>query len=460
MTLAETPAPESADARRVIVRRRRLLRRFEALHRREVLLIGLPALAVLVAGLWFAARFIKPAPPERVVMATGVPGGGYSEFGAKYAAVLARYGITLELRASEGAVENARLLGDPASGVDVAFVQSGVSTPEALPHVRSLGSVAYEPLWIFCRGREQLDEIAQLRGRRIAIGPPGSGTHELALSILDANGLDRDSVQAVHVTGIDGAEILLLGVVQCLFAIAAPEAGLVKALVHSPELTLMNFSRADAYLRRLQFLTGVSLPAGVFDLETRLPPRDVQMLAATAELLVRDDLHPAIQMLLLQAATEIHGGGGLFHRQGTFPAGQRFDFPISDDARRYYTSGRPFLQRYLPFWLANLIDRVIVFLIPLVAVLFPLSRIIPPIYRWRVRSRIYRWYGELMFIENETRRSITAGEHRDFSERLAAIEATVNAQHPPLAYADQLYLLRQHIDYVRDKLAGATVGPN
>ncbi|MBI1394893.1 MAG: C4-dicarboxylate ABC transporter substrate-binding protein [Betaproteobacteria bacterium] len=428
------------------------------MHRRDVLLVTIPAFLILVAGLWFAARFIKPAPPTRVVMATGVAGGGYSEFGAKYAAVLARYGVTLELRPTEGAVENAKLLADPDSGVDIAFVQSGVMSPDEAPHLQSLGAVAYEPLWIFCRGHEQLDDISQLRGRRIAIGPPGSGTHELALSILKANGLDQESVQAVHATGIDGAEILLLGVVQCMFSIAPPEAGLVKALVYSPKLSLMNFARSEAYARRLQFLTPVTVPEGVFDLENDLPPRDIHMLAATAELVVRDTLHPAIQMLLLQAATEIHGGGGLFHRQGTFPANQRFDFPISPDAERYYKSGRPLLQRYLPFWLANLIDRMIVFLIPLVAVLFPLSRLLPPLYRWRVRSRIYRWYGELMFIENETRRSITAGEHRDFTDRLDAIERTVNDLHPPLAYADQLYLLRQHIDFVRAKLAGATVG--
>jgi TRAP transporter TAXI family solute receptor len=434
------------------------LRSFRELQRRDLLLIGLPTLLLLAGGLWLAAKFIEPAPPRQVVMATGVAGGGYAEFGVRYAQVLARHGVTLRLRETEGAVENARLLAADKGDVDVALVQSGIGSPETMPGLASLGSVSYEPLWIFCRGRQKLDDLAQLRGRRVAIGPPGSGTHELSLSLLAANGIAADAVVAVHATGIDGAEILLRGVVDCLFAIAPPEAGLVKALVYSPDLSLMHFPHADAYLRQLPYLTKVRLPTGVFDLVHRTPPRDIDMLAATAELMVRKDLHPAIQMLLLQAATEIHGTYGLFHRKGDFPAGRPLGFPISSSAERYYRSGTPFLQRYLPFWLASLVDRAIVFLIPLVAVLFPLSRLIPPIYRWRVRSRIYRWYGELMFIENETRSSITAGEKRDFTERLDTIEATVNAQHPPLAYADQLYALRQHIDFVREKLAKASIG--
>lgn len=434
------------------------MRSFRDWQRRDLLLIGLPSAVALVAALWIAARFLQPAPPRHVIMSTGVAGGGYAEFGARYAQILARHGITLELHETEGSVENVRLLGDAKSGVQVALVQSGIGSPETTPGLVSLGSVAYEPLWVFCRGPQRLDDLGQLRGRRLAIGPPGSGTHELSLGLLAANEIDADAVTAVHATGIDGAEILLRDVVDCLFAIAAPEAGLVKALVQVPGLTLMHFPTADAYLRRLPYLTKVTLPTGVFDLVQRMPPRDIDLLAATAELVTRDDLHPAIQTLLIQAATEIHGGSGLFQRRGEFPAPRQLGLPIADGAQRFYRSGPPFLQRYLPFWVANLVDRAIVVLIPLVAVLFPLSRVIPPIYRWRVRSRIYRWYGELMFIENETRSRITAGEKRDFSARLDAIEATVNGQHPPLAYADQLYALRQHIDFVREKLARATIG--
>jgi TRAP-type uncharacterized transport system substrate-binding protein len=433
-----------------------LTRRLSELSWRDILLIGLPAIAIAVGGFWLAAKFIKPAPPTRIVMATGVEGGGYAEFGARYRAILARSGITLDLKPTRGSEDNYNLLRDPNSGVAVALIQSGVGTAEEAPNLMTLGSVAYEPLWVFCRGNERLERIPQLKGRRLAIGLPGSGTRLLAMGMLLANGLDEESVAGVHVSGIDGANALLLGAVDCMFVIAAPEAGIVKALTYAPGLTLMSFDRAEAYVRRLPYLTRLLLPEGVIDMQRSIPPRDVQMVAATAELVARDDLHPAIQMLLLMAATEIHGGSGLFHRAGDFPSDRQFGFPVSSDARRFFRSGRPFLQRYLPFWLANLMDRMLVAIIPLVAVLFPLFRIVPPLYRWRVRSRIYRWYGELMFIENEIRTRHTPGEIKSYRDRLETIERTVNGIEPPLAYADQLYALRLHIEFVRAKLGNAT----
>ena len=438
--------------------------RLSELSYRDIALIAGPALLVAVVGIWIAARFIKPAPPTHVVMATGVKAGGYDEYGQRYQKILAREGITLELRPTRGSVDNYELLKNPASGVDIALIQSGIGSAEDAPALQSLGSVSYEPLWVFCQAKEKLERIPQLRGRRLGIGPPGSGTQKLVLGILEDNGLNSEAIGGVHVTGMDGAEALLGGAIDCLFIIAPPDAGIVRALTHAPTLSLMNFARAEAYVRRLQYLTKVTLPEGVINMDANIPPATVTMLAATAELVVRDDLHPAIQMLLLLAASEVHSGGTLFNRDGEFPSERRFDFPISPDATRFYKSGRPLLQRYLPFWLANFLDRMFVLMIPLVAVLFPLFRIVPPLYRWRVRSRIYRWYGELMFIETEAQNGLTAGEVKDYSERLDWIEKAVNGLHPPLSYADQLYALRQHIDFVRGKLAssreavGAVVG--
>ena len=430
------------------------VRRISELSYRDFALIAIPALIVAVIGVWIAAKFIKPAPPTHVVMATGVKSGGYDEYGQRYQKILARQGITLELRPTEGSVDNYNLLKNSASGVDIALVQTGIGTAGDAPGLVSLGSMTYEPLWVFCQSKDKIERIAQLRGKRLAIGPPGSGTQKLVLGILDDNGLNNETISAIHVTGLDGAEALLAGAIDCLFVIAAPDAGIVRALSHAPTLSLMNFARADAYVRRLHYLTKLTLPEGVLNMDADIPAQDVNMLAATAELVVREDLHPAIQMLLLLAASEVHSGGSLFNREGDFPSERRFDFPISPDASRFYKSGRPFLQRYLPFWLANLFDRLIVLAIPLIAVLFPLFRLVPPLYRWRVRSRIYRWYGELMFIETEAQHGLTAGEVKDYTERLDWIEKAVNELHPPLSYADQLYALRQHIDYVRAKLAG------
>lgn len=434
------------------------MRRLTELHLREWLLIGTPAVLIAVAGFWFTAKFLKPAPPDHVTMATGVAGGGYAEFGDAYRRILAEDGVRLDLRATEGSVDNYRLLLDSSSGVDFALVQGGIGRRDEAPRLVSLGSVAYEPLWIFCRGREHITRLAQLRGRRVAIGLPGSGTRVLAREILETNNLTEDTIAGVHVTGVDGAEALLGGAVDCLFIIAAPEAGIVRAIMFADDVSLVDVDRAEAYVRRLPYLSRVTLPRGVYDLERDIPPRDVNLLASTADIVAREGLHPAVQLLVLQAATRTHGVAGFFQRPGEFPQARDAGFPLSDGARRFHRSGPPFLQRYLPYWLANFTDRLLVMLVPVIAVLFPLVQTVPPLYRWRVRSRIYRWYGELMFIENETRRSITAGEKRDFGERLDAIERVVHQQHPPLAYADQLYALRQHIDFVRQKLAAAAVG--
>lgn len=422
---------------------------------RDALWIAVPALIVLFAAFWFTGKLIKPAPPKHVVLATGVQGGGYAEFGEQYKKLLARDRIDVELRPSFGSVENLKLLRDKTTDIGVALVQSGIGQPEEGDELVSLGSVGYEPLWGFCRGVKPINDVPDLKGKRIAVGAPGSGTRELSLALLEANGMRDGAVTILDIGGLDGAEALLTGKTDCLFIIAAPLAGIVRAILYSPGVQVINFARADAYVKRLPFLSKVELPEGAIDLERNAPPHDVTMVAATAELVARDDLHPAIQMLLLQAATTVHSKPGLFQRESEFPSARHTDFPLSEHARRYYQSGRPFLQRYLPFWLANFIDRMWVMILPIIAIAIPLSRIVPPLYQWRVRSRIYRWYGELMFIENELRDGVSQVEATDFNARLDWIEKEVNGLTPPLAYADQLYALRQHIDFVRQKIASA-----
>jgi len=263
------------------------MRRLTDLHLREWLLIGTPAVLIAVAGFWFAAKFLKPAPPDHVTMATGVAGGGYAEFGDAYRRILAEDGVRLDLRATEGSVDNYRLLLDPGSGVDFALVQGGIGRRDEAPGLVSLGSVAYEPLWIFCRGREHITRLAQLRGRRVAIGLPGSGTRVLAREILETNNLTEDAIAGVHVTGVDGAEALLGGAVDCLFIIAAPEAGIVRAIMFADDVSLVDVDRAEAYVRRLPYLSRVTLPRGVYDLERDIPPRDVNLLASTADIVAR-----------------------------------------------------------------------------------------------------------------------------------------------------------------------------
>lgn len=445
---------------------------------REWIFVGVPVLLAIIVALWIAGRYMGAAPPKRVVLATGPEGSTYQVFAERYRKVFERNDVKLEILPTKGARENYKFLRGPqpnptpdapaANGaasaapaaapesyphVDAAFVRGGIGTAEEAPHLITLGTVAYEALWVFCRGEHRFDDLPQLRGKSVAIGGKGAGMRRMVRTLLKANGTDEADVTALDIGGYQAAEALLTGKVHCAFMLESPEAGILKALFFAPDVYMVDFRRrADAYVKTIPFLQKVILPEGGIDLAQNMPIAPITLLAGQTQILAHEDLHPAIQMLFLQAAKETHGEVGMFNRQGELPAPNKFDFPLSDQATRFFERGTPFLQRYLPFWLANLVDRLVVILIPVVAIVFPLARLLPPLYAWRMRRRIYRWYGELMFIENEMRRQLTKGETRDFRERLEWIEREVNELHTPVAFANQLYLLRQHIDFVQHKL--------
>lgn len=450
---------------------------------REWLFVGVPVLLAIFVCVWIAAQFIKPAPPKHVVLATGPEGSAYRVFAERYAKVFEKNGVKLDTLPTKGARENYKLLRGlvpeakedaahqngarpvPATiaaataepekppHVDAAFVRGGIGDAEEAPHLVSLGTVAYEALWVFCRGDGRFDDLPLLRGKTVAIGAKGAGMRRMVLTLLKANGTEEADIHALDIGGVQAAEALLTGKAQCVFLLESPEAGILRALFFAPDVYMVDFQRrADAYMKKLPFLQKVVLPEGGIDLQSNMPVAPITLLAAQTQILTDADLHPAIQMLFLQAAKETHGEVGMFNRAGELPAPSKFDFPVSDQAMRFFERGPPFLQRYLPFWLANLADRALVVLIPALAIVFPLARILPPLYAWSMRRRIFRWYGELMYIENELRRQLTKGETRDFGERLDWIEREVNELHTPVAFANQLYLLRQHIDFVQHKL--------
>jgi len=429
--------------------RRLRLNRFST---RDLLAVAVPALLLLAAAFWIAYQFIRPAPPDTIVISTGSESGAYHAFARRYQEILARDGITLELRPSSGALENFRRLADDDSDVEIGFVQGGTADREDAPDLLSLGSVSYEPVWVFYRGAERLDRLAQLKGRRIAIGAEGSGNRRLALELLSANGASAAPTHLLPVGGIDAAEALVGGAADAAIVVAAPEAGVVKALLYARGVRLMHFDRAAAYTRRFEFLYPVMLPQGTIDLIRDIPAADTHLFAPTANLLIKDTLHPALIDLLMQALSEVHGGRGVFHNAHEFPSAKDREFPLSPEAKRYYQSGAPFLQRYLPFWAATLADRIMVLLIPVIALLIPLLRSAPALYAWRVRSRLYRLYGELKFLENDIREHYTPQNFEDYMARLDAIDKAANTRPIPLPFADQQYTLRQHIDFVRGSL--------
>jgi TRAP transporter TAXI family solute receptor len=435
--------------------RRRGLRRFSEYSARDLLTVGLPLLLLVIAGFWLASRFIQPAPPDTLVLSSGGDGGAYQRFAAAYKDVLARYGVRLVEKPSAGSTENLARLRDPNFEVDAAFLQGGTARILEDDSLLSLGALYYEPLWIFYRADAwsrgaQPAGVAALKGRRIAIGAPGSGAHHLAQEILYANQMDAKNTTLSETGGLGLAQAFAAKAIDAAFVVGPTQSATVWTLLNSPGVRVMSLAHADAYTRRFPYLSKVVLPRGAIDLVADVPPADVTLLAPTATLVVREDTHPALVGLLMQAMSEVHGGPGTFQKPGEFPRAVGADFPLSKEAERYYKSGKPFLQRYLPFWAATLIDRMVVMLIPLFAVLFPVFKIAPGLYAWRVRSRIFRRYGELKFLEAEVEEQPGRHTRAEWLARLDAIEADVNRIPTPLAFSDIYYTLRSHIGLVRE----------
>ena len=411
-----------------------------------------PALAILIAAFWIAFQFVQPAPPKKVVMTGGAEGGAYESYATQYRDRLAVEGVTLELRSSAGSVENLKRLMDDNSGISIGFVQGGIAKAGDDENLMSLAGLYYEPLWVFYRGSADLDHASRLRGRRIAIGAEGSGTRPLALQVLALAGMDARNTTLLYLDAAHAAEALARGQIDAAMMVADSNSPLVARLLHDKRVRLMSFAQAEALTRHLPFLSHVVLPEGGIDFAANLPARDVHLVAPTANLVVRDDIHPALITLLLQAATDIHGGSGLLRKAGEFPSDKGVDFAMSVDAERYLKSGPPFLQRHLPFWMAVFIDRMVVMLVPVLAILVPVVRFTPTVYAWRIKSRIYRWYGKLKVLEIDMQSAKSADEVRALIERLDAIEQSVSRIPTPLAFSEYLYNLRSHIDLVRGRL--------
>jgi TRAP transporter TAXI family solute receptor len=419
---------------------------------RDAIIVGLPIVALVAAAFWIAYLFVKPAPPSRIVITTGSEQGAYRAFAERYRTHLKRHDITLEIRTSAGSVENAARLRDDKADVDAGFVQSGVVRPDDAEGLLSLGAIYYEPVWVFYRNWKPLDRVSELAGKRISIGPEGSGTRQLATAILRANEAADPPTRLSDAPSERAAEALLRGEIDALFIVAAPETGIVRSLLYAKDVRLLSFSRAPAYTKLFPYLAEVVLPQGSIDLVRDIPAVDTKLVATTAQLLVREDFHPALVDLMMQALQQVHGGMGPLQKTGDFPNARMTELPLSSEANRYYKSGAPMLQRYLPFWAATLIDRALVLVVPLFAVMIPAMRFAPLLYSWRVRGKIARWYGELKLLEHEIRNRYDPGKRAAYEHSLKDLEDKAFQRAIPLGFTDQVYILREHIGLVRDIL--------
>ncbi|MFN0317729.1 MAG: TAXI family TRAP transporter solute-binding subunit [Burkholderiales bacterium] len=412
-------------------------------------------LAIVVGVLLAAFLLVKPAPPRTLTLSTGPAGSDYHALGERYQQSLARHGVNVHLVPSAGSPENLARLTD--GQVDVGFFQGGTGYFANAPNLVSLGSLYYEPLWVFYRGAE-ITDLPGLRGKRIAIGPYDSGSRALAVQLLAVNSVVLPPTTLLDSGHGQAARQLTEGEIDAAFIVAPGESAVVQQLLLEKNIRLLSFDRAEAYARRFPYLTKVVLPKGVLDFSNNLPAKDVVLIAPTASLLARENLHPALAYLLLRAAKEIHEVTGLFNKAREFPNMTDSDFPYSEEVTRYYQSGSPFLQRHLPFWLANLVERLWVLLLPALAVAIPLMRLLPPLFQWWRRSRIYRWYARLKEIELELESSHDKEALNAMLARLDEIEQAVSRVPTPLAYAEALYNFRANIAFVRQRVRNRIAG--
>jgi TRAP transporter TAXI family solute receptor len=406
---------------------------------------------LILSALAATIAWLGPLPPRVLVMSTGTPGSDYDVLGRRYQTILKGLGVDLRLVPSAGGVENLRRLNDPRSDVGVAFAQGGLTSDAQSPGLESLGTMFYEPLWLFSRVPVG-QHLEGLRGKRVSIGREGGGSRALSLQFLALNGIDQAFADPLALSAAEAVKALLRGDIDAASMVTSWDGQGIRELLRSSDVNVLGVERADAYIALYPYLSKLILPAGVGNMATNRPPADVNLVAAKASLIIRRDLHPALQYVLLKAATEIHSAPHLFQAAGQFPAAERGDLRLSDEARQFYKTGPPFLHRYMPFWLAVLASRLLLLLIPVSAIAYPLLSQAPTLYNWSVMRRIIRMYGQLQLIEAELE-SDAGPVSGNVQAQLARLELSASHLQVPVSFAQTLYHLRAHIELVRNRAA-------
>lgn len=421
-----------------------------------------PVVLFTVVGFAVAWFFVEPAPPSRLVIAAGPADGAYYAYAKQYQEVFAENGVELVVRETAGSVENYRLLVTD-DDVHVAIIQGGTTPNDAeSDDFESLSSLYLEPFWIFTRGEIEHTDMHKLSGMRVGIGKKKSGTNALARLLLEKNGLnpieDDDNatdgqrgVIAVEVGGTKAIELLNAGELDAAVFVLPPRSRLIQELLSNPKLKPMSFERQMAYKQLFPYMSAVTLAEGVVNLQQNLPSKPIHMVAPVANLVAVEELHDAFVPLFIKAARRVHGKGDVFNAPGEFPSLGFSEFKANDIAVDYYQAGPSFLHRYTPFWLATLISRAKILLLPLIALSIPLFKAAPPIYRWQIRSRIYKWYKVLREID-QSRRSAPLNQLQEYVVKLGSMSHELEGVNVPLSYMEEFYNLRLHIDLVQREL--------
>jgi len=409
-----------------------------------VAVVGVASLALI---------YFIPAPPSKVVMATAFKGASFEYYGRQYREIFARSHVELDLRETAGAVENLKLLQDPTAGVQIAFVTGGLSDSKHTPEVLSLGTVYDQPFWIFYPANKQLDQLSQLKGKRIAVGPEGSATRHMAEQVLGKGGVNSETASLLPFAGEAADRALKDGQVDAVWIIGVPEATAVQSFLRNPSVRPMNFPMSEAFTRIFPDLTRMTLPQGTIDIERVIPSSDVQLIGTKSKVLIRSDLHPEIVQLLLQTMKEVHSGADLFHRNGEYPNGSDSEYTVAPTAIDFYKNGPSLMQRHLPLWASIHVQRAIALLLTGIAIGLPLLHFLPQSYNWMIRRRLFYWYAELRALEASFESVTSHKQLIDKQAEIERIEGDLSKIHFPLTFSDQVYNLRHHIDLVRRKIA-------
>lgn len=412
--------------------------------------IVLPIIAIFLGLLYAGSRFLPPLAPDHLTIAAGAKSGIYYQSAMRYKTLLAKQHVTVEIVPTRGSVEALQLLKE--NKVDIAFVQGGSTDDYKTEPFTSLASLYNEPIWVYYPAAgEELRNLNELKGKRIAVGAEGSGTKALAVKLLAANGVTPDNSTFLSLGSEAGAQALFDGEADALFSVIGTFAPLTKALLFDPQIKLLNFSRTRAYTVRYPFLNAVTLDEGVMDLEYNLPPQTKQLIAATATLVSRETIHPDLVRLVLQAAKKVHGDAGIFRSAGEFPGTSRLEFPINANAEVYLRDGETWLEKIFPFWIASIVKRLMLLFIPVIALMIPLVKLILPLFDWRSRSKIYRWYKTLNAIEEEME-EYDESQRRSAARTLEAALSQIQKVDVPLSYRREYYDLIQHFELILGKL--------
>jgi TRAP-type uncharacterized transport system substrate-binding protein len=422
---------------------------FGSIHWDSTLLRALVAIICFAGAVWLGLAYFNPAPPSIITIATGPKGGAYEFFAQEYREKLARAHVTLNIRITDGTSENIRLLEDPKSGVQVGFVVGGASNGQQAPGLLSLGRVNDQVFWIFYRGTEALDDLTQLKGKRIGVGPEGVVTQR----VLAAAGVNSESATLVPLTGSAAVDALNDGRLDAIFTALAPDSSTVQTLLRDPDVRLMSVSQTDALTRIFPYLVRLVLPQGVIDLEHNIPPKDVNLIGTTNAVVVREDLHPEIIDLLAKTLVEVHGGAGIFQRAGEFPTQTDPEFAVADGAREFYKNGPSYFNKYLSYWTVSLIKKIVAVILSCAVLLVPFSNVVPKLSSWVVRDRMRSLYHRLRIVETSMQTDLTAAQLDALQSDLDSIDQSANDLGVPIRHSDLFFDLKIHINHVRQRLA-------